>query len=79
VAHTCFNRLDIPAYKTKKQMKKMLMIALQFGYNAEFGVKWEKLVVESIFYHEFLNTMTTPPFFFKKKEEWAKKKKVNIV
>jgi hypothetical protein len=27
-SHTCFNRLDLPAYKSKEMLVKMMMIAI---------------------------------------------------
>ncbi len=37
MAHTCFNQLVLPAYKSKKALKQKLIIAIQ---NAEgFGIE----------------------------------------
>lgn len=28
-SHTCFNRIDLPAYETKEKLVKMMMIAIE--------------------------------------------------
>ena len=37
-AHTCFNRIDLPLYKTKKDLKEKLSMAIQMessGFDIE--------------------------------------------
>ena len=37
-AHTCFNRLDMPIYKSKEEMKKYMSLAVEmegFGFAIE--------------------------------------------
>ena len=42
VAHTCFNQLLLPNYKSKEQMKKKLTMAVE---NSEgFGMVWSKSI-----------------------------------
>jgi HECT-domain (ubiquitin-transferase) len=31
-AHTCFNKLDLPLYETKKELEDCLSVAINFAY-----------------------------------------------
>ncbi len=38
IAHTCFNRLDIPMYKSKTELKKQLLLVLSMEVSG-FGIE----------------------------------------